>query len=104
MIFLDKITVRPSPILEIDVRPQEVIKLESWNMGAGKPGPRGEKGLIGDEGPRGPEGPEGPRGIPGPQNLHVGPVQPIFTQPGLWVQTGLGVSGNDFTIWIEDGE
>ena len=36
------------------------------------------------------------------QNLWVGPVQPEFSAPGIWVETGLG-DGEDFTIWIEDG-
>lgn len=41
----------------------------------------------------------------GTQNLFVqnaSPVSPPSTY--LWVQTGLGTSGNDFTFWIEDGQ
>lgn len=45
----------------------------------------------------------GPQGVPGPSNLVVGPTNTL-TMPGLWVQTGLGASGNDFTLWIEDGK
>jgi hypothetical protein len=37
------------------------------------------------------------------QNMWVGPVRPEFSAPGLWVETGLGANGDDFTIWIEDG-
>lgn len=36
--------------------------------------------------------------------VHVSPDQPLKTGPYLWVQTGLGGSGTDFTFWIEDGE
>jgi hypothetical protein len=36
-------------------------------------------------------------------NAHVGPTQPAVPGPYLWVQTGLGASGTDFTFWIEDG-
>jgi hypothetical protein len=42
----------------------------------------------------------GPRG---PGNLVISPTQPTFEGPGMWVQTGLGPTGQDFTIWIEDG-
>lgn len=28
---------------------------------------------------------------------------PELTEPGIWVQTGLGADGSDFTFWIEDG-
>lgn len=37
------------------------------------------------------------------QNLWVGAVQPEFSAPGIWVETGLGDNTEDFTIWIEDG-
>lgn len=51
----------------------------------------------------GPAGPQGPQGTAGPQ--FVSPTQPIVTdgQPYLWVQTGLGPDGKDFTFWVEDG-
>jgi hypothetical protein len=42
----------------------------------------------------------GPRG---PENLRVQPTDPLLDGAGMWVQTGLGPSGQDFTIWIEDG-
>ena len=35
--------------------------------------------------------------------FYVGPTDPGFANEGVWVQTGLGDSGTDFTIWIEDG-
>lgn len=50
-------------------------------------------------------GPEGVPGLPGPAgpaNLVVGPINTL-TEPGIWVQTGLGLTGNDWTLWIEDG-
>lgn len=40
----------------------------------------------------------------GNTNFYVGPTNPGLTEGGMWVQTGLGDSGNDFTIWIEDGK
>lgn len=33
----------------------------------------------------------------------VGPTQPTAPGPYLWVQTGLGATGADWTFWIEDG-
>lgn len=33
----------------------------------------------------------------------ISPTNPQMTQPGLWIQTGLG-DGSDFTFWIEDGQ
>lgn len=35
--------------------------------------------------------------------IFVSPTKPASTTPHLWVQTGLGPSGQDFTFWIEDG-
>lgn len=37
-----------------------------------------------------------------PVPISVGPVNELKS-PGIWVETGLGQSGQDFTIWIEDG-
>lgn len=37
------------------------------------------------------------------QNLYVSELQPEFSGPGLWIQTGLGNDGSGFTFWIEDG-
>lgn len=51
----------------------------------------------------GERGPQGVQGEPGPQNLFVQPNDPAMAQPGVWVQTGLGPAGNDWTMWIEDG-
>lgn len=42
-------------------------------------------------------------GVTGETNLHVQPNNPGMTSPGLWVQTGLGASGNDLAIWVETG-
>lgn len=41
----------------------------------------------------------------GETNTHVGPDAPVgMVGPYLWVQTGLGPDGDDFTFWIEDGQ
>lgn len=41
----------------------------------------------------------------GEVNTHVGPTAPVgMVAPYLWVQTGLGSDGTDFTFWIEDGQ
>jgi hypothetical protein len=63
-------------------------------------------GLQGPVGPAGAQGIQGPAGPAGPQNLVVAATQPTFGtgQAGLWVQTGLGVDGSGFTLWIEDGQ
>lgn len=43
-------------------------------------------------------------GIQGPSVLSVGTTNTLTPgAPGMWVQTGLGSDGTDFTIWIEDG-
>ncbi len=42
-------------------------------------------------------------GPPGPANLVISPTDPGLTIPGMWIQTGLGDNGDDFSIWIEDG-
>jgi len=34
----------------------------------------------------------------------VQPAQPAAAVAYLWVQTGAGTNGEDWTIWIEDGE
>lgn len=41
----------------------------------------------------------------GPLSLAIQPTEPTFPagQPGLWIQTGLGPTGDDMTFWIEDG-
>lgn len=36
-------------------------------------------------------------------NVFVGPTNPGIVGVGLWMQTGLGTSGSDFTLWFEDG-
>lgn len=35
--------------------------------------------------------------------IFIGPTAPTFTAPGIWIQTGLGPSGQDYTVWFEDG-
>lgn len=46
--------------------------------------------------------------LPGPQGpsaLSVGATNTLTPgTAGLWVQTGLGPNGDDFTFWIEDGK
>lgn len=37
------------------------------------------------------------------QNLFISNTKPAFSGPGLWIETGLGTSGRDYTIWVEDG-
>ena len=37
------------------------------------------------------------------KNVFIQNNNPNMTNPGMWIQTGLG-TGSDFTIWIEDGE
>mgnify|MGYP003506435482 CR=1 FL=1 len=41
--------------------------------------------------------------VGGTQNVWVQPTPPVIPTTGLWIQTGLGVSGTDITFWIEDG-
>lgn len=36
------------------------------------------------------------------QNLWVGKTKPVFSGPGIWIETGLG-DGTGWTMWIEDG-
>lgn len=39
-----------------------------------------------------------------PENVVVGPANTLpANTAGLWVQTGLGPGGTDWTLWIEDG-
>lgn len=33
----------------------------------------------------------------------VSPTNPGLTAPGIWIQTGLGADGTDWTLWFEDG-
>ena len=50
------------------------------------------------------QGAQGVAGAMGPGNLFVQPTVPVNPPVRhLWVQTGLGNSGKDFTFWIEDG-
>jgi len=43
------------------------------------------------------------QGPQGPGNIKIQPDNPNFTIPGLWIQTGLGDTGEDVTFWVEDG-
>lgn len=44
-------------------------------------------------------------GIPaGSQSIFIQDNKPGGSRPHLWIQTGLGASGNDMTFWIEDGK
>ena len=36
--------------------------------------------------------------------LYIQNSNPGNSSPHLWIQTGLGPSGGDFTLWIEDGK
>jgi hypothetical protein len=38
------------------------------------------------------------------EETYVGPTAPTFTSTGIWIQTGLGPGGTDYTIWFEDGQ
>ena len=64
----------------------------------GLPGPTGATGPQGIQGPSGPQGIQGPSG---PQNLFVQNAAPVYSNPYLWVQTGL--PGGGITLWAEDG-
>ena len=57
-----------------------------------------ETGLPGPAGATGPQGIQGPSG---PQNLFVQNAAPVYSNPYLWVQTGL--PGGGITLWAEDG-
>jgi hypothetical protein len=39
----------------------------------------------------------------GPGGIVASATNPGLTTPGIWLQTGLGEDGTDFTLWIEDG-
>lgn len=68
----------------------------------GPQGPAGSQGPQGVQGPAGPTGPQGPAGE-GNQNVLIQATQPVLAGAYLWIQTGLGVGGNDMTFWVEDG-
>jgi len=48
------------------------------------------------------QGLSGSGGTGGGGNLVVSATDPGLTEPGLWIQTGLG-DGSDMTFWVEDG-
>ncbi len=74
----------------ISVSEFEMVEGETIEVVGGPPGPKGDPGLQGD---------------PGPvfQNVFVQPTNPGLVTQGIWVQTGLGMSGDDMTFWVEDG-
>lgn len=56
-------------------------------------------------------GPQGPPGVDAVNNVFVQNVDPRLAvaapplpKEWLWVQTNMGASGEDFTLWIEDGD
>lgn len=51
----------------------------------------------------GPQGPKGDAGETPERNVFVQTVDPNLTEPGIWIETGLGADGTGFTLWIEDG-
>lgn len=52
----------------------------------------------------GARGPQGLTGAQGPSPVYVQDAAPVGPPSRyMWVQTGLGVGGVDFTIWIETG-
>lgn len=43
-------------------------------------------------------------GMQGPSAMAIGPTNTLTPgTPGLWIETGLGPDGDDFTFWLEDG-
>lgn len=56
-------------------------------------GARGARGLDGDNGKQGKDGND---------TLWVGTTNEL-KGIGLWIETGLGVSGTDMTFWVEEG-
>lgn len=52
----------------------------------------------------GARGPTGLTGIQGPSPVYVQDAAPTGTPAAyMWVQTGIGVGGTNFTIWLETG-
>jgi len=41
--------------------------------------------------------------VAGSAQVVVSNTQPVGLEKYLWIQTGLGSSGTDFTFWFEDG-
>lgn len=70
----------------------------------GPVGPKGDRGDQGIQGVQGTQGPQGDVGPAGPPGVHVSDTDPQMAVPGLWLQTGLGQTGSDFILWIEDGK
>lgn len=69
--------------------------------------PRRFKGLfsqVGVVGPPGPPGADGASGT-GTSNVFVQDSAPVTGETRyVWFQTNQGASGEDFTIWVEDGD
>jgi hypothetical protein len=49
------------------------------------------------------QGPQGLPGAPGNTNVVVSATDPGLTEAGLWIQTGLGPTGDGISFWLEDG-
>lgn len=93
--------VEPAPVAP----PDPVITMDKHVVVTEQPSKIvvGHLGPAGPPGPAGPTGPEGPQGPPGVQQIFVQATQPEAPGiPYLWVQTGLGTEGNDWTLWFED--
>lgn len=86
---------------DVVVETREALSVVITPAEQGPPGPAGPAGSVGAAGPQGPQGPAGPGG---PHNIYIQPAQPAFGagEKALWVQTGLGPSGNDVSFWIKD--
>lgn len=41
--------------------------------------------------------------VAGSAQVVISNTQPVGLEKYLWIQTGLGSSGTDFTFWFEDG-
>jgi len=55
---------------------------------------------IGEQGPQGIPGPSG-SGIAGDVPVIVSDTEPVIDNC-LWLQTGLGDNGEDFTMWLKE--
>ena len=41
-------------------------------------------------------------GTPGPPEVFIQASAPVSARDYIWIQTGIGPGGEDFTIWFED--
>lgn len=63
----------------------------------GAPGADGVDGLPGTNGT---DGVDGVDGVDGATEVFVSDIEPAITKDSLWVQTGLGRGGNNFTLYF----